>query len=181
MKEPFEGKVNPLLLNRFYKDKVFYAVREPQGNHKGFYVDHGTLSIDRLGQVSISEFSKIKSKDSSNVYIKFHRGVLWDNLFETYKEARERVKYLNNLYYNVFDEKPFIRPPLLAELRGVLLEIQNALHVVYGEGHPVKFVDVNAGGIQVYCNNHLETLEYSCNNKIQVLVGFIKDNKEQED
>jgi len=173
MEEPFDGNVNPLLLNRLYKDRVFYVVRAPQGDRQGFYLDHGQVNIDEYGFIDITDYTKIED----GTFIKYRRGCRWEDIFEDYKQAKERVKYLNNLYYEIFDTKPFIRVPLLCTLKDTLLEVQNALHVLYGEGASVRFSDVSAGGVQVYCNGNRETLNYSGDNKIQVLTGFIKHMK----
>lgn len=171
MKEPFNGNVNPLLLNRLYKDRVFYVVRAPQALY--FYLDHGQLNIDKYGSISIMEHKK------EGNFIKCRR-VRWEDIFEDYEQAKERVEYLNHLYYEIFDTKPFIQEPLLCKIKDTLLELQDALHVLCGVEHKVHFIDVSARGVQVFCNGNMETLNYSGDNKIQVLTGFIKHMKNSQ-
>lgn len=175
MKIPFDGKVNWRLVEKLYKDRVFYVVREPEGNQKSYTVQHGSLSC-----TSSTPFISKYTKLSDGNFLKTHRGAKWADIFESYEEAKHRAKYLDSLYSDGFANRPHIKVELLQRIKPTLLQINDALDRLfedYKDFNGVRFCDVGANGIQIYAAAHMETLKYDLSNKIELLKEFISAYK----
>ena len=180
MKVPFNGNVNARLLKKLYRDKVFYCVRE---NHLEKYIFSPCFLSDCEWSIDFPFVKFIKREMPFDE--RFSNGARWENLFETYEEAREEAKRRNYLYFECFRYKPYLKLEMLEEHLKDFMYIESQLDKClcgFENFQGIDFCNVGAGGIQIrghhkqisgYTYGSQPTIKYDFSNVEEVICEFI--------
>lgn len=147
MKIPFEWKVNPRLLKKLYRYKVFYCVSE---NSRGKYISSPCFLSDCEWSIDFPFVKFVKKEMEFDE--KFSRGTNWKNLFETFEEARKEAKRRNYLYFECFRYKPYLKLEMLKEHLKDFMYIESQINKClcgFENFQGIDFCNVGAGGIQI--------------------------------
>lgn len=114
------------------------------------------------------------------------------NLFKLKEDAEKRLEFLNNLYYEIFKYKPFLKEKLLTDNLDKLIYIESQIENELNEYENFKgidFCDVSAGGIQIrghhkeisgYTYGSQPTIKYDFSNYLDCIKQFIEMWKEHD-
>ncbi|PLR99564.1 hypothetical protein [Bacillus sp. T33-2] len=115
-----------------------------------------------------------------------------NNLFKHQDEAERRLDFLNELFYQTFKHKPFLREELLSKhldkLKHIEMQIENKLSG-YENFEGIDFCDVSADGIQIrghhkeikgYTYGSQPTIKYDFSNYLECIDQFVEMWKEQD-
>ncbi len=174
MKVPFDGNVNPKLLQKLYKDKVFYYVSSSHHCHGDYTVKACKMSKDSWGHPTWNFL------DGGGVY------GTWENVFDIYEVAKAECKRRISLYNDGFYKVPFVRLETLEKYKNKMLYIENTINKYlagFENFEGIDFCDVSAGGIQIrghckpikgYTYGNQPTIKYDFSNVEDVIWEFIK-------
>ena len=176
MEVPFNGNVSARLLEKLYKDKIFYYVGSSHYKHGDYKVKPCRLTTDKYGNI-VWRFL-------DSLY-----GVLgnkWENVFDIYEVAKKECKRRNSLYKDGFYKVPFVDLPTLEKHKKEMIYIENSINK-YLNGFEnflgIDFCDVSARGIQIrghckqikgYTYGTQPTIKYDFSNVEDVIWEFIK-------
>lgn len=180
MEIPFGGKVNPRLLKKLYRKKVFYCIRE---NSYGKYISSPCFLSDCEWSIDFPfvKFVKIELPFDK----KFSCNTNWKNLFETYEEAKKEAKRRNYLYFEYFRYKPYLKLEMLEEHLKDFMYIESQINKClcgFENFEGIDFCNVGAGGIQIrghhkeikgYTYGSQPTIKYDFSNIEEVICEFI--------
>lgn len=174
MKIPFDGNVKPRLLEKLYKDKIFYNVTS-NGYKSGKYsIKPCKLSTDDYGNVVWQIIDGYKK------YAK------WEDIFDIYEVTKEECKRRNQLYKEGFYEIPYVTLDTLEKYKDQMLHIEETINKYlagFENFEGIDFCDVYAGGIQIrghckqikgYTYGGQPTIKYDFSNAEDVIWEFIK-------
>lgn len=185
---PFRGNVSERLLRKLYRDKVFYCVRT--GIDGKFYSKPCILSDYEWTM----DFPFVRFfEDKMRLNIKSSTGTNWNDLYDSFEEAKREVRRRNDLFFNGFAYKPYLRLEILEEHKDQLIYIENEINKClsgFENFQGIDFCDVHAGGIQIrghhkqikgYTYGSQPTIKYDFSNVEEVISEFIdmwrrKDN-----
>lgn len=164
MKEPFDGKVNPRLVYKRFKDCVFYYVTNSNGRES--VVEPCILRYSH-------DYLTVKPFDKDWNLQTFSHHFSWENLFLDYKEAKSLAKERNSRM-SAFRHRPYLSNEKLKkhfnELKRAEALIDKLLSGFENYGG-IDFCDVNAGGIQVRIH-HNSITGYTYGNQKTILYDF---------
>lgn len=180
MKVPFNGNVNARLLKKLYRDKVFYCLRE---NHLGKYIFFPCFLSDCEWSIDFPFVKFIKREMPFDE--RFSNGARWENLSETYEEAREEAKRRNYLYFECFRYKPYLKLEMLEEHLKDFMYIESQINKclsAFENFQGIDFCNVGANGIQIrghhkqikgYTYGSQPTIKYDFSNIEESICEFI--------
>lgn len=181
MEIPFKGNVNPRLLKKLYKNKVFYDVRQ---NNKGRYVSSPCILSNCDWSIDFP-FVKFLDKQTPLDEITSSSCESWNNIFENYKDGKAEAKRRNHLYFNCFRYKPFLKLDILEKYIKQLMYIESEINkclIGFENFNGIDFCDVHASGIQIrghhkqikgYTFGDQPTIKYDFSNIEEVILEFI--------
>lgn len=176
---PYNGNVSIRLIVKRFKNKVFYYVSE-FNNYKY------SLKPCMLSPVSILSFPFVRYFDSEmRIDKSCSNGASWKRLFCKLEDAEQEVKRLNDLYFNGFYHKPYLKIEKLEKNKKELLEIEK--YITEGlknftNFQGIDFCDVSANGIQIrghhksitgYTYGKQITIKYDFSNYLECIEKFI--------
>jgi hypothetical protein len=174
---PFGGLVSARLVEKRFKNHVFYFVHNQQGD-KGFCIKYGFLMLGGM-----IKHPMIRSFDKNNNLSSFSQGCCWDRIHANYDDASKQLKHIERLYTEGFTHRPFIKVNMINEIKPTLIGISKAIS--YALGHRadfkgVHFCDVSAGGIQVMSCGYSHALRYDMSNVIDTINYYLQISSKKQ-
>lgn len=178
MKVPFNGNVSTRLLEKYYKEKVFYYVGSRNSKQQKFEIKKCRLT-DFGYKNPLWKFSE-KTGSECGIFSD------WGNIFDIWEEAKKECKRRNTLYREGFYQIPYVKLETLEKYKDKMLYIENTINK-YLKGFEnfqgIDFCDVNARGIQIrghhkeiknYTYGQQLTIKYDFSNVDDVIWDFLK-------
>lgn len=163
------------LLEKLYKDKVFYYIGSSHHKHGDYKLKPCQIGRDTYGNF-IWKFI-----NGGGVYLND-----WKDIFDNYEVAKKECKRRCSLYVDGFYKEPFVKLETLEKYKDKMLYIENTINKYlsgFENFEGIDFCDVNANGIQVrghckpikgYTYGNQPTIKYDFSNVEDVIWEFIK-------
>ena len=179
MEQPCEGKTKEEML-KLYKQRVFYYIQTSKNGCR-----MRPCILDKESIWKPSEPRVVLFDDDMRLGI-LRKYVFWDELYDSWNDARSRIEHIDKLYNTDFWIRPYVEVETLEKHKDEMVEIEKLIKEGlknYSNFLGIDFCDVNCNGIQIR-GHHKEitshafgvqpTLKYDFTNKDEVIHDFIE-------